>query len=133
MMRSIGVVWARSCSTLRDRLALIGGFLERKGVGEGLVFQLAGPQRRRLARGAARVQVEQLRRHIAHRVGGAARGARPLLGAQLVQRRALRAAAGIAVDQVQRMHRHVDAVTVGVFEHQKLARSPPISMTCRPR
>ena len=71
--------------------------------------------------GAARMQIQQFRGHVAHRFGGAARGARPLVGAQLVQRRALRRAAGVAADQVQRVHRHVHAVAVAVFEHQELA------------
>ena len=105
----------------RDRFALVGGFLEGKAVGKGLVFELAGAQRRRLVRGAARVQVEQLRGHIAHGGGGAARGARPLLGAELVERGAFRAAAGVAVDQVQGVHRHVQAIAVAVFEHQEFA------------
>jgi hypothetical protein len=68
---------------------------------------------------AARVQIEQLGGHVAYRLGGAAARARPLIGAELVQRRGLGRAAGIAVDQMQRMHRHIHAVAVAVLEHQE--------------
>ena len=37
-----------------------------------------------------------------------------------MQRRVLRGRPGVAADQVQRLHRHVDAVAVLVLEHQEL-------------
>ena len=106
---------------LAHRLGLIGGLLERKAVGEALILELAGIQRRRLMRRAARVQVEQLGGDVAHRLGGAAARACPLVGTELVQRRALGRAAGVAVHQMQRVHRHVDAIAVAIFERQEFA------------
>ena len=103
-----------------DRLRLILGLLEREGVGEALVVELVQRQRQSLLRLAARVQVEQFRGHVADLFGGAPARPRPLVGAELVQRRVLGRGAGVAADQVQLLHRHVDAVAVLVLEHQEL-------------
>ena len=62
---------ARSLSTWRMACGLILGFLEREGVGEGLVVELVQRQRQALLRLAARVQVEQLRGDVADLLGGA--------------------------------------------------------------
>ena len=51
---------------------------------------------------AARVQVEQLRGHVADLLGGAPARPRPLVGAELVQRRVLGRCPGVAAHQVQR-------------------------------
>ena len=75
-----------------DRLGLVLRLIEREGVGELLVFLLAERQLQALLGLAARIQVEQLGGDIADLLGGAlASRPRPLIGAQLVQRRALRA------------------------------------------
>jgi hypothetical protein len=74
-----------------------------------------------LARGAARVQVEQLHRDVTHFLRGAPAGLVPLLAAEAVQRRRLGGGAGVAADQVERLHRHVQLVAAGVFQRQELA------------
>ena len=106
----------------RDRLRLVRRLLERECIGEGLVLEFPGLQHRCRVRRAPRMEIEQLRRHVAHGIGRAAARARPLLGAELVKRCGLRAAAGVAVDEVQRVHGHVQAVAVPVFEHQEFTR-----------
>ena len=106
---------------LLDRVGLVGGFLEREGVGERAILELAQRQLQALARLALGVEVEQLGGHVAHLLGGAAACLRPLVGAELVQRRGFRGRAGVAADQLQRVHRHVEPVAVAVLEHQELA------------
>ena len=83
------------------------------------------------ARGAAGVEVEQLGRRVAHLLGRLAR-LLPLARAELVQRRFLGADAGVARDQVQLRHRHVERRLVGVFEVQELAGPSPRSMLISP-
>ena len=73
------------------------------------------------ARGAARIEVEQLGRGVAHLFGGLALGLVPLARAELVQRGFGRIDAGVAADQVQMRHRHVQRGVVGVAEVQELA------------
>ena len=106
---------------LADGLGLVGGFLEREAARERLVFQFALRQRRAALRLALRVQVQQLRGHVADLVGGAFARLGPLIGAELVQRRAFGRGARIARDQVQLLHGHVQLVAAGVFEHHELA------------
>ena len=70
-----------------DGGGLVGGFLETEALGEGLIVverQLEGIA---FARGALRVQGQQLGGGVAHLLGGLAAGLVPLAGAQLVQRR----------------------------------------------
>ena len=106
---------------LIDGGGLIGGFLEPKGRLKGAVLGLAGLHGRALARGAARIQIEQLRRHVADALGRLAAGFLPLIPAELVERCGVRRRAGVAGDQVKRLNRDVELVAVGVFEHQELA------------
>jgi len=106
---------------LADRLGLIRRFLEGKRVRERLVLELANGDLRSAARLAARVEIEQLRRHVSHLLGRALASLRPLVRAELVQRCVLGRRAGVAADEVQRMHRHVHAVAAEVLEHQELA------------
>ena len=101
------------------RLRLVLGFLEWEGVGERLVVELAHRERESRLGLATRMQVEQLRGHIPNLLRGAPPRTRPLIGAELVQRRILRRRAGVAAHQMQRVHRHVDAVAVLVLEHQE--------------
>ena len=70
---------------------------------------------------ALRVQVEQFRGHVADLLGGALARLGPLIRAELVQRRALGRRARIARHQVQLLHRHVQLVAAGVFEHHEFA------------
>ncbi|TLY67470.1 MAG: hypothetical protein E6K45_05410 [Gammaproteobacteria bacterium] len=109
---------------LLDRLRLILGLLEREGVGEGLVVELAHGEREPRLGLAPRVEVEELRGHVADLLGGALPGARPLIGAELVERGALGGGTGVTADEVQRVHRDVDAVPVQVLEHQEFSRLP---------
>ncbi len=102
-------------------LGLVGGFFEREAAGEGLVFLLTGGQRGATPRLALRVQVEQFRGHVADLVGGTLARLGPLIGPELVQRRALGRGARIARDQVQLLHGHVELVATGVLEHHELA------------
>ena len=106
---------------LAHGLGLVGGLLEWKSIGKGLVLELPGMQRCRLMRRAAGVQIEQLGGDVADRFGSAAARARPLVGPELVQGRTLGGAAGIAIHQVQRVHRHVNAIAVAIFERQEFA------------
>ena len=64
--------------------------------GEGLVVVRLEAERVAFARGAARVEVEQLGGGVAHLLGGLAPGLVPLAGAELVQRRLVGADAGVA-------------------------------------
>ena len=80
----------------------------------------------------ARVQVEQLGRRVADPLRARAR-LLPLVAAELVQRRGFGRRAGVAADALERLHRHVQLVAVGVFEHQELAVVPPTSIVVRPR
>ena len=70
---------------------------------------------------ALRVQVQQFGGHVADLVGGALARLGPLIGAELVQRRAFGRGAGVARDQVQLLHGHVQLVAARVFEHHELA------------
>ena len=120
-MRSIG----RSLRQVREHVAdgLAPGPRSprtgRRWRSSGTRARSSGSDRPRL-RLAARIQVEQFRRHVADLLGGAPARPRPLVGAELVQRRALGRGAGVAADEVQLLHRHVDAVAVLVLEHQEL-------------
>ena len=105
-----------------DRGALVGRLLEAEAGGEGLVVVRArSGSAIALARGAAGVQVQQLGGGVAHLLGGLALGLVPLARAQPVQRRFFGADAGVAADQVQLRHRHVERGLVGVLQVQELA------------
>src|SRR5207249_3209756 len=93
-------------------------------VGEGLVVELARGEREPRLGLAPRVEIEELRGHVADLLGGALPGARPLIGAELVERGALGGGTGVTADEVQRVHRDVDAVPVQVLEHQEFSRLP---------
>ena len=99
---------------------LVGGFFKAKVVGEGLVVARRVAEGVAFASGAAGVNVEQLGGRVAHLLGRLALGLVPLAGAQLVQRRLVRAHAGVAADELQLAHRHIQRGFVGVFQVQKL-------------
>ena len=105
-----------------DRGVLVGRLLEAEAGGEGLVVVRLEAEREALARGAARVEVEQLGGGVAHLLGGLAPRLVPLARAEPVQRRLLGADAGVAGDQVQLRDRHVERRLVGVLEVQELGR-----------
>ena len=105
-----------------DRGLLVGRLLEAEAVGERLVVVLPELERVALARGAQRIEVEQLRGGVAHLLGGLAARLVPLAAAELVQRRGGRIGAAVAADQVQLRHRHVQRGLVRVLELQELGR-----------
>jgi hypothetical protein len=107
-----------------DRGALVGRFLEAEAGREGFVVVRREAVGMAFARGAAGVQVQQLGGGVAHLLGGLALGLLPLARAQPVQRRLVGADAGVAADQVQLRHRHVQRGLVGVLEVQELAGPP---------
>ena len=105
---------------LLDGLRLIGRLLELEGRLECAQVGFAGDELFALTGRASRVQIEQLGRGVVDALRGLALGLVPGVGAELVQRRCLRRRAGVAADQVERVHRHVQLVAVRVFEQQEL-------------
>ncbi len=105
-----------------DRLVLVDRLLERERGLEGAIGVFVERERPAFACRAARVEIEQFRGDVAHALGRAAPGARPLLGAELVPGRRFGRAAGIAGDAVERVHRHVQQIAAGVLQHQELRR-----------
>ena len=85
---------------------------------------LARGQGRSAPRLPLRVQIQQLGGHVANLLGGALASLGPLIGAKLVQRCALGRGARIPRHQVQLLHRHVQLVAAGIFEHHELAVLP---------
>ncbi len=74
---------------------------------------------------SACIDIQQFGGGITDLLGRLALGLLPLLGAQLVQRRQLVTGPGIARDQVQAVHRHVELCAIGVFEREELGFLPP--------
>jgi hypothetical protein len=116
-----------------DGGALVGRLLEAEAGGEGLVVVGAEAVREAFARGAAGVQVQQLGGGVAHLFGGLAACLLPLAGARAGAAAPLGADAGVAADQLQLRHRHVQRRLVGVFEVQELGGPSPRSMFSSPR
>ena len=98
---------------------LVGGFFEGEAGAEGGVVGFRVGERVAFAGGATGIDVEQFGGHIAHLFGGLALGFLPGLGAQAVQRRQGVVAAGVAGDQVQAGHRHVELGALGVFHGEE--------------
>ncbi|GAB1384227.1 hypothetical protein MASR1M50_25480 [Burkholderiales bacterium] len=99
---------------------LVGRFLEAEIGGELLVIVRRIAEGVAFARGAARVQVQQLGGGVAHLLGRLAPRLVPLAAAQPVQRRLVGTDAGVAADQVQLRHRHVQHRLLRVFQVQEL-------------
>ena len=99
---------------------LVGGFFKAKIVGEGFVVLRAVAKRVAYSSGAARVNVEQLGRGVAHLFGGLAFGLFPLAAAELVQGRFVGAHAGVAANEVQLAHGHIQHRVCRVLEVQEL-------------
>ena len=110
----------RSSLDLRDRSGLVLGLLEREAGRECADLRLVHRERVPLARSAARIHVQQFRGRVADPRRGPAAGLRPLVAAELVQRRGFRRRTGVAADPLERLHRHVELVAPGVLEHQEL-------------
>ena len=123
----------RSSITASIAAAWSARFLERKAFGERLVVVLLELERVALARGALRVEVEQLGRGVAHLLRGLALRLFPLAAAERVQRRLLGRGAAVAADQMQLRDRHVELVAVRVLERAGTRSSPsPRSMLMQP-
>ncbi len=116
-----GLVGFQIRDDLFDGGGLIGGLLERKAGLKRAVFGLAGQHARALPGGPARIQIEQFGGDVANALRGFAARLLPLIAAELVQRRRFRRRAGVARNQMQRLHRNIQLVAVRIFEHQKLA------------
>ena len=120
--RSIGRSLRRSSRVGLDRGCLVGGLLEGEAFGEGGVLpvverdHVAGPRR------APGLDLEELRRDVAHPGGGRLARLLPLLAAELVQGRVL--GARVARHEVQGEHRDVELVAVRVLDVQVLAGDP---------
>ncbi len=102
-----------------DGALLIRRFLEREAGTEGFVIGLRVPEGIALAGGAACIDVEQLGGDVAHLFGGLALGLLPGFRAQAVQRCQGVVAAGVAGDQVQAGHRHVELGFLGIHQGEE--------------
>ncbi len=103
---------------------LIFSLLERKGIREIAVFEFPDRQLESFLRPSPGVEIEQLRGNVANLLSGALASPGPLVGAELVQRRALRRCARVTRDEVQRVHRDIHAIAVHVLEHEEFAILP---------
>ena len=99
---------------------LVRRFLKAEALAKGLDVMGLDVKGVALARGAYGVQVQQFGGSVAHLGRGFFLGFFPLLAAQLVQGRGLGQAAGVAADDVQLRHRHIELVLAGVFKQQEL-------------
>ena len=99
---------------------MIDGLFERESGLESAHLLVVHPEGMALAGSATRVDVEQLRRRVTNLRRRARARLRPLLAAELVQRRGLGGRAGIAADSFERLHGHVELVALGIFEHEEL-------------
>ncbi|MNI53842.1 hypothetical protein D3C73_1086980 [compost metagenome] len=95
---------------------LVRGFFERETGAEGGVVGLRIGESVAFAGSATCIDVEQLGGHVTHLFGGFALGFLPGLGAQAMQRGQGIVAAGVAGDQVQVGHRHVELGAFGIFQ-----------------
>jgi hypothetical protein len=103
-----------------DGLRLVRRFLEGEAGRERLVVLGAQRERVALARGAQRIEMQQLRRGVAHLLRRLALRLLPLAAAEAMQRRGLRRRPGVAADDVELRDRHVELVAALVFEVQEL-------------
>ena len=103
-----------------DGGALVRRLLEGEGGGEAGVVGVRRGAGEALAGLAAGVDVEQLGGGVADLLGGLPAGLLPLVGAEPVQGGELVVGAGVARDQVQALHRHVELGAVGVLQGHEL-------------
>ena len=103
-----------------NRGLLIGGFLEREGLGKDLVVAIRRGKAEALSGAAAGIDIQQLGGDITDLFRGLAFGFLPLFRAQAVQGRVVVFTTGIAGDQVQVGNRYVELGFIGVGQGQKL-------------
>ena len=106
-----------------DRRLLVGCFLEPEAFGEGFVVARLELEGVALARGAQRVEVEQLGGRVADLLRRLLLRLVPIAAAQLVQRCGVGIGAAVAADQVQLCDRDVELGVVGVLQMEELARA----------
>ena len=104
---------------LPDRVRLIRRFLEREGGFEAVQVLGCHLERHPRPTRPPRLDLEQLGRDVRDPLRRAAPCPLPLAASQLVQRRGFRIHPGVARDEVQRSHRHVELVAVGVVDAQE--------------
>ena len=102
-----------------DGFFLVRGFLEFEFGGELAVFLAGGREGEPLAGFPAGVNFQQLGGGVAHFARGLPAGLFPLVAAQAVQGGVLFRGAGIAADEMQRRHGHVELVAPGVFQGEE--------------
>ncbi|CCK02190.1 2C-methyl-D-erythritol 2,4-cyclodiphosphate synthase(EC:4.6.1.12) [Cronobacter sakazakii 701] len=105
-----------------NRLRLIGRSLKREPFAEELILLFVMLKGETGFRGALGVDIQQLRRHIAHFFRRFLARFRPRVAAKLVQRRVLFGTACVAADEMQRRHWHIELRIVGIGEHQVFRR-----------
>ena len=101
---------------------LVGGFFKGKAGAEGGVVGQRVAKRIALTGGAAGVDVEQFSGHITHLFGGFAFGLLPDFRAEAVQGRQGVVAAGVAGNQMQAGHWHIELGLFGIHQGEKLGR-----------
>ena len=101
-----------------DGLGLIRRSFKREAVAEQLVLLFIMLKRIALFGRTLGVNIQQLGGHVAYFFCRLLARARPGIAAQLVQRRILFRASGVAADQMQGRHRHIQFGVVGVGQHQ---------------
>ncbi len=99
---------------------MVDGLLERESGLECTHLLVVHREGVAFACSATCVDVEQFRRRVANLRRRARARLRPLLAAELVQRRGLCRRAGIAADSFERLDGHVELVALGVLEHEEL-------------
>ncbi len=104
-----------------DRRRLVGRLLEGEALGEGLQVVLLDAEGVAVARGAPRVQGEQLGGGVAHLLCGARLGLVPFAASQLVQRRLLGLRAAVAADHAELRHRHIELVAALILQQKEFA------------
>ena len=105
-----------------DRGLLVRRLFKAEAFGEGFVVVLAELEGVPLARGAQRIEVQQLRGGVAHLLGRLATRLVPLAGAELMQWRGGGIGAAVTADQMQLRDRHVQRGFIRVLELQELGR-----------
>ena len=116
-----GLVGLEVAQHLFDGGGLVGGFLEWEAGLKRAIFTLAGRHPAALPRRAPGVEVQQFSGYVADALRRLAARFLPLFAAELVQRCGLRRRPRVTRDEVQRLHGHVQFVSVGIVEHEKLA------------
>ncbi len=101
---------------------LVFGQLERKTGFEAAVVALGPVKAMPWACGAARIDIEQLGGDVTNLLNGAPLCASPLIAAKPVQRGVFGRRTGVARNQVECMHRHIQLVAVRVLEVQEFGR-----------